>query len=401
MSAVCTLDRAVLHAFGLQWVRPTLQQRDEAAVFEPALWLRLAATGLFASARRGSAVEAAQALAGLAEGGLDLPLALSAAAQWIGVFLLHAFGNTAQKARYLDAAISGECILAVCNSEQETGTKLRAMRSSVIPTSDGGHLLSLSKSAASNLPLATAALCSAWKYGDDSAATLERTPNDLPKMSLEVFLVPVLPPLQVDSHVGQLAGFRTGLTGALSLPAAMPLMLEDSQLGPDHSGVRILRSCFHLERLLIGALISGGMDGIFHDCVQHLRQREAREPQFVQNQYVQEKLTLLYTLSQRVAGIWRLIEDAMLQGNEAADPAAKLEHVSALLGVLKLTAVEDSLLAAETAYELHGYAGYHRASLSQKLHRDLLAFKMLGGSKELMKISLFRDLRASWERSSA
>ena len=112
----------MLQAFGLQWVRPTLQQRDEAAVFEPALWLRLAATGLFASARRGSAVEAAQALAGLAEGGLDLPLALSAAAQWIGVFLLHSFGNAAQKARYLDAAISGECILAVCNSEDALST---------------------------------------------------------------------------------------------------------------------------------------------------------------------------------------------------------------------------------------------------------------------------------------
>ena len=63
--------------------------------------------------------------------------------------------------------------------------------------------------------------------------------------------------------------------------------------------------------------------------------------------------------------------------------------------MLKLTAVEDGLTAATTAYELLGYAGYQRACFVQKAHRDLLAFKLLGGSRELMKISMFRDLGGS------
>lgn len=213
------------------------------------------------------------------------------------------------------------------------------------------------------------------------------------------------PPLLQESHVTQLAGFRTGLTGAISSAGTLAIDVRAAQLGAARCGPRVLRLCFHIERLLIGALLVGCVDGLTELCALHLQEREARDPQFLQNQYVQEKLTLLYSLGRRVEGLWRLVEDRLAAPADPEldpDPLQRmergLESASALLGVLKPTAVEDALLAATTAYELLGYAGYQRASVIQKAHRDLLAFKMLGGSKEQMKISLFRDLRASWER---
>ncbi len=131
-----------------------------------------------------------------------------------------------------------------------------------------------------------------------------------------------------------------------------------------------------------------------NEAADTLRQRDQHNPQFIKNQYVQEKLTLIYSLAQRNEGLLALIAQALEQGKKESQPlAAALEGVSELLGVLKLNAVEDSLLAAETAYELHGYSGYQRQSLVQKTHRDLLAFKMLGGSKEQLKLALFRDLQ--------
>lgn len=382
-------DREAVHELAREHVRPSLLERDEGARFDRALWLRLAAHGLFQTALHGEIATAAQSLAGLAHGGLDVPLGLSAAAHWIGVCVLATFGSEATKALYLPRCSSGEWIIAVCNSETEAGTRLRGMRSSVVPDPCGGHLLTLHKSGASNLGGAELAVFSAWKH------SAEKEPE------LAVFVLPATPPLVQESHVTQLAGFRTGLTGALTSAGALAIDVGAAQLGAEHSGPRVLRLCFHIERLLIGALLVGCIDGLTDLCALHMQEREVRDPQFLQNQYVQEKLTLLYSLGRRVEGLWRLVEDRL---DAAADPdpllrlERGLESASSLLGVLKPTAVEDALVAATTAYELLGYAGYKRASVIQKAHRDLLAFKMLGGSKEQMKISLFRDLRASWER---
>lgn len=389
MGGLRCADRRALYELAREHVRPSLLERDEAARFDRALWLRVAGQGVFEAARHGDIAATAQALAGLAHGGLDIPLALSAAAHWICAAVVATFGSAEQQARYLPRCSSGEWIGALCNSESEAGTRLRSMRSSVAPEPGGGYVLNLHKSGASNLGGAELAVFSAWKH------SVDREPE------LMVFVLPATPPLVQESHVTQLAGFRTGLTGALSSAGALAIDLDQAQLGADGSGPRVLRLCFHIERMLIGALLVGCIDGLTDLCALHLQEREARDPQFTQNQYVQEKLTLLYSLGRRVEGLWRLVED-QLAAAEAPDPLLRmergLESASALLGVLKPSAVEDALLAATTAYELLGYAGYKRASVIQKAHRDLLAFKMLGGSKEQMKIALFRDLRASWER---
>lgn len=430
MASLRSATREALYAFGHAHVRPSLLARDEEARFDRGLWLRLAGTGFFGLARdpacdpaydKGPAVlEAAQALAGLGHGGLDAPLGLSAAAQWIGTCLLQAFGSPEQRTRYVEEAAAGGSILAVCNAEPEAGTRLRGMRSSLVAAESGEQRLTLHKSGASNLSAADVAIVSAWKHAPGAAA----------EPRLEVFVLPATPPLVQESHVTELAGFRTGLTGSLRSPAGagLPVRSAEAQLGPDGSGPRILRLCFHLERLLIGALLLGLVDGLVDACAQHLGEREGRDSAFTQHQYVQEKLVLLYSLARRVEGLWQLAEQAIRQAlatsrtappdstdptdstdsTDSTDPTdstpaleAALEAASPLLGVLKLTAVEDSLLAATTAYELLGYAGYQRASVAQKAHRDLLAFKMLGGTKELMKISVFRDLSARWASAAS
>ena len=414
MASLRSATREALYAFGRAHVRPSLLARDEEARFDRGLWLRLAATGFFGLAQDGApqVLEAAQALAGLGHGGLDAPLGLSAAAQWIGTCLLQTFGSPEQRTRYVEEAAAGGSILAVCNSEPEAGTRLRGMRSSLVAAESGEQRLTLHKSGASNLSAADVVIVSAWKHAPGAAS----------EPRLEVFVLPATPPLVQESHVAELAGFRTGLTGSLRTPdadgagAGLPVRSTEAQLGPDGSGPRILRLCFHLERLLIGALLLGLIDGLVDACAQHLGEREGRDGAFTQHQYVQEKLVLLYSLARRVEGLWQLAEQSIRQTLATGPPAppapldltrqptpleAALEAASPLLGVLKLTAVEDSLLAATTAYELLGYAGYQRASVAQKAHRDLLAFKMLGGTKELMKISVFRDLSARWSSASS
>ncbi|HEY8378162.1 MAG TPA: acyl-CoA dehydrogenase family protein [Nannocystis sp.] len=373
MLALRGAERDALYSFACAQIRPTTLARDEAAAFDRALWRRLADTGVFASALAGDHHAAARAFAGLAHGGLDLPLGLSAVAQWIGIHLLARFGSPAQRAQHLDPLVSGAGIVAVCNAETGAGTDLRRMRSRVEPDGAGGHRAIIHKSSASNLSDADLALVSAWHHRDDGPPVLA------------VFVLPARAPFVQTSHVEQLAGFRTGLTGALDAPDPLPIRLPDALLGDD--GPRVLRSCFDLERLLIGALIHGSIDGLFDLADEHLHARARDDPAFCSHQYVQDKLATIYTLARRT--------EAMV-----ALALATPELDGALLSAVKLGAVDDALLAVTTAQELFGYTGYLRATFVQKLLRDLLAFKMLGGTRELMKIALFRELKQRWTRDS-
>jgi alkylation response protein AidB-like acyl-CoA dehydrogenase len=373
MTGLRGAERDELQAFARAEVRPTALARDEQARFDRGLWRRLAEAGVWRTAAAGEVAAAARAFAGLAHGGLDAPLGLSAVAQWIGAHLLASRGDARQRGRWLGPLLAGEAVVAVCNSEAQAGTQLRRMRSRVAPDGAGGHVAEVAKSAATNLSDADLALVSAWKHGAGEPG-------------LEVFLLdPRGEALVQRSHVERLAGFRTGLTGALT--GAAPVRVAEAQLGADGDGPRILRTCFHLERLLIGALVAGIVDALYDECAALLRARAEQDPPFLQHQYVQDKLGGVYAAGRRIEGLAALA---------VADGAAGLEAASPLLSTLKLTAVDEGLRAAAAACELHGYDGYARDCLAQKAHRDLQAFTMLGGSRELLKISLFRDLRAGW-----
>lgn len=372
MSALRGAERDALHRFAAVHVRPTALARDEAAVFDRPLWQQLAATGIFRSALDSDLPAATRAFAGLAHGGLDVPLGLGAVAHWIGIHLIARFATAEQRA-HLDPLLTGATIVAVCNAEPQAGTDLRGMRSRVDPDGAGGHLATIHKSSATNLGDADLALVSAWHHPADGAPP-----------AITVLLLPTRTPQLVQtSHVDRLAGFRTGLTGALDGPAPLPLRLADARLGDD--GPRVLRCCFDLERLLIGALLHGATDALLDLCSETVRAREQEDPQFTRHQYVQDKLTAICTHARRSEALVAL-----------ALAAPDLDAASDILSILKMTAVDDSVQAAALAYELHGYPGYLRASFVQKLHRDLQAFKLLGGTRELMKIALFRSLRARW-----
>src|SRR3712207_7360567 len=55
------------------------------------------------------------------------------------------------------------------------------------------------------------------------------------------------------SLVGELAGFHTGLTGSVSSQARLDT--SSRRIGSDREGFAVLRECFDLERLLIGAAV--------------------------------------------------------------------------------------------------------------------------------------------------
>ncbi len=362
-----------------QHIRPSVIARDRAHSFDRALWNRLAETGFFrllAPVARGgqgaTLKEYVSAFSGLARGAGDIPFVLSAGVQNLALSVVLRFGSPEQQERHLEALLSGEKIAALCNSEADAGTDLKALRSSFKCGADGMGQLTLRKSAANNLSVAGLVLASAWRVSEGS------------KPSLEMFL------LEIDSTTRQPAldcgGFWTGAAGSLEIIDA-PCSLRENRLACDGTGLDVLKMCFGIERFLIPVLISATLEGVLEEALAVSQRRQSFGKPLASFQYVQEKIVKLYAVTQTVNAL-------------VASLLAKQDGYSednAALSLLKLVAVEDGFEAATQFYELCGTSGYLSSHPAQKLVRDLLALKTLGGTREQHKLTIFTEILKGYE----
>jgi alkylation response protein AidB-like acyl-CoA dehydrogenase len=310
----------------------------------------------------------------LSRGSLDLPFVLSVIAHGIvGVEILSHFGTPEQKRKYLEPSAQGTRIIAVGNTEEAAGTDIRSIRSKIIADRDHGQSLHLHKSCITNAAVSSLVIASAWNLTRPEQPRIETV---LVESSL----------LKIECMKKDLIGFRTGDTGNLFTPDTSLSCGDEDRIGPAGSGFEVMRFCFNLERLAVGAMISGVLAGMLEDMVSYSMKRESQGKPLSDHQYVQSKINTVYEYSEILKSI---LERILLRtgGN-----AAGLQEHSELLSLLKIKANEFMIQAAEFYYELHGHRSFGLAHTGQKLVRDSLAFKTLGGSNELQKIVLFNSL---------
>ena len=358
-------------------LRPTLIERDTGARFDREAWLALGSTGLFqgmAPKRAGglelSCSEHLEVLVSLGRGGLDIPFGVSVVAHLIGVDLVASFGSADLKARNLAPLLRGERIAAVCNSEVGAGTNLKNIRAKLERTAEGLHVLNAHKSYATNLSQADVAILSAVS----------------PENLLQVFAVEDRS--AQNCHNDRLMGFCTGATGDIVLKN-FEIDPERARLGGVKDGFLILRRTFDLERLMIPAVILGVLEAFQASALEHLKARFDEGNDLASKQYIQQKVVTLFTARMKLRAMLGDIA-ARMNLQEIANP-----QVNADLSLLKMSSIEDGLAAAEAYYELLGSASFQRQSTVQKVIRDLLGLKFLGGTQELHKMMLFREL-APW-----
>jgi len=364
-----------------QWAkkhaRPTLLERDQECRFDRRLWESLGALGLFQPDQ--DLRTQLECFIGLGAGSMDIPFALSAIAHGaVAVELLARFGSEAQRARFLPDMVAGTTIAAVCNAEASGGTDVKAIGSRLELSDDGRYRLHLNKRGATNLSFADVIFASAWR----PAKPDEKKPDP----SLEVVLVSARE-LSQESHVAQLAGFRTGLTGSVRTMQPLSVRLSDVLLGGERVGFQVLKHCFNIERIFIPAILIGILDGMLAEATELITSRQSFGKPLTEYQYVQEKIITIYAARERTGALI----DSILNSAEKMTKADLAEH-GKLLSLLKMTAVEEAFAAATAFYELSGYVGYRLDHLAQKILRDLLGLKMLGGTKEQQKIILFQEL---------
>ncbi len=371
------------YRFARQYVFPSLLERDREGRFDREIWKALGSLGLFNPEMR--LEDQIQAFIGLARGGLDIPLCLSAIAHGaVAVELLRKFGNEAQKARFLRDMVEGNTIAAVCNAEEKAGTDVKGIESKLVLDTEAPesemYQLDLNKRGATNLSYADVVFASVWRK------------RDLGEPSLEVVVLDGKTLVQ-ESHVDKLVGFKTGITGSARTAETIPIRKEDCQLGPDLNGYKVLKHCFNIERLFIPAILTGVLEGLLQQAVTFVEERKTFGKAISEYQYVQEKVIAIFAKKERMLALIQRIV-----GSRDGLSKSELAPHSKTLALLKMSAVEDSVAAATQFYELFGYQAYKLDHLAQKTIRDVLALKMLGGTKEQQKIILFQELMKEYGR---
>ncbi len=340
-------------------MRASLLERDSGRVFDCDVLRGFGKFGLFDA--HVPLAEKVRRLFLIGHHGLDIPMGVALVAQLVAAEALSTFGSSDLLCDVSKRVASAESIAAIANSEVGAGTSLRSMQASASFNGESYRVVA-NKRGITNVPSADVALISAWIDRGNS------------HRDLEVFLA-TREQMQQQSDSMELSGFFTGATGTISVNDTFGIA---TLLGSaPRAGFTILKSCFDSERILIGALVAGALKGLLDEVLRHLQQRERTSTPLAQHQYVQEKVVGL-ALAQTTLS-------ALVDSTVADSSAAKL-------AAIKIAICEDSSAAALRAVEVFGYDGYRANQIPQKVLRDLMALKILGGTQEQSKITFFEEL---------
>ena len=355
-------------------LKPSLQQRDDEKSFNLDNWraaqsLKLNEVLTCADSKK-EITDMASMFYGLARGSMDLPFCSSLAAHSvIAMDLINIFTTTEQKNKYHSLMRRPDSIAAICNSESGAGTDLKKMSASAVVSENGTALVNLTKPCATNASHADLLLCSVW----------EKTANKKDSLSI---IVLEKSEVHTTSLQHTLAGFKTGMTGSVK---AQNLSINYSErvLQTNVGQLNIFKRCFDMERLFLGVMVAGILDGVENNMMELIEKNESAGFTLQDKQYLQEKLLHVYTVKTNLS----LLIETILNSDKF-----DLNEYSKELCLVKIALNTQAVDAITSYYEFIGHQGFMAQHICQKLNRDFMGLKYFGGTTELQKNNLFAEL---------
>jgi alkylation response protein AidB-like acyl-CoA dehydrogenase len=316
-----------------------------------------------------SMADAAAAFEGFAAGCEDIGF-LVAIVSHMGLVqsVLQTFGTEQQQRHWLPGLIDGSLIGCFAITEQSGGSDVRAMKLAAHPDNAGGWRLEGAK----------------WSVTNASAADLGITFARLQHRAgkpVTAFLADLRRPGVTASPPFDLMGNRTTPVGELVF-RDYPVS-TDEVIGEAGRGLRVLDFAFVLERILTGIGIAGCLDSLIDCCLARAEERKAFGRAIGDNQYIQGHIVEMYADRELVrSAAWR-----------ALDSLVREQDCAALASVVKMTAAEAFHRATLGALRIHGNHGYRRGSTIERLCRDAPGLLLAGGTSEIHKTIIWRNLQ--------
>jgi acyl-CoA dehydrogenase len=277
--------------------------------------------------------------------------------------------NEAQKQKYLQRCISGDCIVAIAMTEPGTGSDLQGIKTSAVDMGDH-YLLNGSK---------TFITC-----GQQADIVLVVCRTDLdPKAGAKAFSILIverdMPGFERGRNLDKLGQKAQDTSELFFNDVKVP---KENLLGEEGMGFIYLMRELPQERLSIAVSAVAGCESVMAQTVNYVKERKAFGKSIADFQNTQ------FTLAQLEAEVTAM--------RIFIDRCAELLLTSELTTVdaskAKLLATELQGRVTDQCLQLHGGYGYMWEYPVTRAYADARIQRIYGGTSEVMKLIIGRDL---------
>jgi alkylation response protein AidB-like acyl-CoA dehydrogenase len=280
---------------------------------------------------------------------------------------LLAFGNQAQKQKYLRRMATGETLGAFCLTEPQAGSDAAGIQARAAKC-DCGYRLNGTKTWVTNGSVAGVFIVFA------------KTNPEAGGKGITAFLVE-------PSFKGFRVGRHEEKMGQLSSPS-VEIVLNDcevpqeNRLGEEGQGLKIALSALDGGRIGIASLAVGLAQGALEESVKYAKQRRAFGKSISEFQAIQWMLADMQTEIEAARGLVYYAAWLKDSGGRMGAAASKA----------KLYASEMANRVAYKAVQIHGSVGYSRETDVERMYRDARVLSIYEGTSEIQRMIIARDL---------
>lgn len=280
---------------------------------------------------------------------------------------IYRFGTEEQKEKYLRPLITGQAVGAIAISEPGGGSDAAGMKTRAERQGDF-YIIDGQKHWITNAGIAD--------YITLFAIT---NPDVHPHQGMSAFVIETSMPGFSVLHNPEVMGLRGIPHSHISFEKmAVP---ASNLLGKENNGWHVLTDELASERINISSRVLGAARRCYDEAVKHSATRE----QFGR------KIRTFEGISFRIAEMKCDLDAAHLLILRAARMYSQGVRVEKEAAIAKLFTTEHGFQIADKALQIHGGTGYWKGSPVEQFFRDIRAYRLGGGTDEIMKFLIQRE----------
>ena len=281
---------------------------------------------------------------------------------------LLAFGNDAQKKKYLRPMASGEILGSFCLTEPQAGSDAAGIQARATGDDGGGYKLNGTKTWVSNGSVAGIFLIFA------------KTNPDAGGKGMTAFLVePGFKGFRVGRHEEKMGQHSSPSVEIILNDCEVP---AENRLGEEGQGLKIALSALDGGRIGIAAQAVGLAQGALDESIKYAKQRRAFGKTIGEFQAIQWMIADMQTEIEAARALVHYAAWLKDSGGSMGAAASKA----------KLYASEMVNRVVAKAVQIHGSVGYSRETDVERMYRDARVITIYEGTSEVQRMIIARDL---------
>jgi alkylation response protein AidB-like acyl-CoA dehydrogenase len=282
---------------------------------------------------------------------------------------IFAFGNEAQKRKFVQQNVKGEKIGAFALTEPNAGSDAAGIET-LAKRVKGGYTLSGTKMFITNGSIADTFVV---------AATLDRTKR---AHGITLFIVEKTP--QTKGFIVAKKEDKLGLRASDTCELVFEELFvpEENRLGEECEGFKILMNTLDVGRIAISAISLGIAEGAFLRALDYSKERRQFEKPISSFQAIE---FMLADMSIEIEAARALIARA-LELKEDGKPFTKESAIA------KVFSSEMAMRVTKNAIQIHGGYGYMDEYEVERFYRDAKLYEIGEGTSEIQRIVIARQI---------